>query len=63
MQSTNITFGLAAVSVPGGTLLGRAGSSRRRGVGRLAAPLLRGGFRQELTRVEARVKEKLDAHR
>lgn len=54
MQSRNVTFGLAAVPVSGGTLVARAGSSRRPLVGRLAAPLLRLGFAGELARLERR---------
>ncbi|WP_214415203.1 SRPBCC family protein [Sphaerisporangium fuscum] len=55
MQSRHITFGLAATPVPGGTLVGRAGSTRRRPLRRLAVPVLRRAFARELDRFEARV--------
>lgn len=58
MQSRSITFGLAATPVPGGTLLARAGSTRRPGLKHLAMPLLRRGFRSELARFEALVLER-----
>jgi hypothetical protein len=56
MQSRYVVFGLAAVPVEGGTLVARAGSTRRRGLRRLLAPLLRRAFTAELDRFEARVR-------
>jgi hypothetical protein len=55
MQSRNIVFGLAAVPVAGGTLLARAGATRRPGLKRLLRPALRRAFEQELDRFESRV--------
>ncbi|WP_433246523.1 hypothetical protein ACQPYK_45395 [Streptosporangium sp. CA-135522] len=59
MQSHRVVFGLAAIPVPGGTLLARAGATRRPGLRKLAMPLLRHGFERELDRFEARVRERL----
>ncbi|GAA5771507.1 hypothetical protein Aros01_08046 [Streptosporangium roseum] len=56
MQSRYITFGLAAVEVPGGTLVGRAGSSRRPLLRALLAPLLRRAFARELDVIETRAR-------
>ncbi|MEV4166243.1 hypothetical protein [Nonomuraea dietziae] len=58
MQSRTSVFGLAAVPVEGGTLLGRAGATRRRGLRMLAAPLLRRAFAAELDRFESRVRQR-----
>jgi hypothetical protein len=61
MQSRHITFGLAAAPVSGGgTLLGRAGSSRRPGMNKLLMPVLRRSFNKELDRFEARVMAHLE---
>ncbi|GAA4225739.1 hypothetical protein FHR32_002287 [Streptosporangium album] len=59
MQSHHIVFGLAAVPVPGGTLLARAGATRRPGLRRLLMPLLRRDFGRELDRFESRVRARL----
>ncbi|MGW5681573.1 hypothetical protein [Nonomuraea sp. NPDC003754] len=55
MQSRSVTFGLAAVPVSGGTLLARAGSTRRPGLKRVLMPILRSALEKELDRFEARV--------
>jgi hypothetical protein len=54
MQSRFLLFGLAAVPVPGGTLLARAGSSRAPGTA-LLRPLRARGLARELDRLEQRV--------
>jgi hypothetical protein len=54
MQSRFLLFGLAAVPVPGGTLLARAGGSRVPGTA-LLQPLRARGLARELDRLERRV--------